>query len=339
MKTIGSCPICHSDRCQELQKKKISYPGPDPLSHLQDIDYIRNYILFEKILHTKESIQFTFYICNNCGFIFFSPRPEDSDMVLKYAMVNDWGDSKQREDYLYYGKTSDDKRAHEIYKSVSKFGSVTNSNVIDIGGARGLNLKYFLGNNNCFVVDYEKHELIKGARALCETAQEIPASVRAGVVLYCHILEHVVDPAREIRTIKEVLEPGGLLYIEVPFGCWREYQQTRNLLTHVNFFSEGSLYHLLDSCGLSIRYLKLRPALGRMLYNPVIVAIAQNSPPRNKKIEAYRATRRQMSGRHFWLRTYLVLLNISLMKFRLLTLAYRYYRLRRRNRQNAGVNT
>ena len=91
-------------------------------------------------------------------------------------------------------------------------------------------------------------------------------------------VEHVVDPVREIGTIKSILEPDGLLYIEVPFGCWREYRHTRNLLTHVNFFSVGSLYYLLDSCGLSIRYLKLQPTLGRMLYNPVIVAVAQNSP-------------------------------------------------------------
>ena len=180
---------------------------------------------------------------------------------------------------------------------------------------------------------------MKGVRALCATAQEIPESLRAGVVLYCHILEHVVDPVKEICTIKNILEPGGLLYIEVPFGCWREYRQTRNLLTHVNFFSEGSLYHLLDSCGLSIKYLKLRPALGRMLYNPVIVAIAQNSPPRNKNIDAYKVTRRQMSGRHLWLRVYLLFLNIRLMKFRVFLLAYRYYRLRWRNRRNADVNT
>ena len=145
MKTISSCPICHSDRCQELSRRRVSYPGLDPLSHLQDIDYVRNYILFEKILHTKDPIECVFYICNDCGFIFFSPRPEDNDMVIKYALVNELGDSKQREDYLYFGKTSDDKRAFEIHKLVSEFGSVRNTNVIDIGGARGLNLKILPG--------------------------------------------------------------------------------------------------------------------------------------------------------------------------------------------------
>jgi SAM-dependent methyltransferase len=337
MKAIKSCPICQSEECHELLSRKVLYPGSDLKSNLLDIDYVRNNVLFDRILHTREPVEFRFFICAKCGFIFFSPRPEENDMVVKYALVNELGDSKLREDYLYFGKTADDRRALEIYKSVGQFGNVHNSNVIDIGGARGLNLKYFLGDNRCFVVDYEKHELLEGTQALGTTAQDVPESIRAGVVLYCHILEHVVDPAGEIRQIKRILEPDGLLYIEVPFGCWREYQHTKNFLTHINFFSEGSLYHLLDSCGLSVRYLKLRPALGRMLYNPVIVAIAQNSPARNKKITPYETTRHQMSSGHYWLRMYLTFLNIKLMKFRLLPAAWRYYRLLWRTRRKASV--
>jgi hypothetical protein len=337
MRTVDFCPACHGRRFQELLRKKINYPGTDPRSHLQDINYIRNYTLFERILHDKEPVEAVFYLCDTCGFIFFSPRPQDSDMVVKYALVNELGDSKQREDYLYFGKTADDKRALDIFNWVARFGGVRGSSVIDIGGARGLNLKYFMPDNNCFVVDYEKHELPDRVEFMSETAREIPASVKAGLVLYCHILEHVVDPVREINTIKNVLEPGGLLYIEVPFGCWREYKHTGNLLTHVNFFSEGSLYYLLDSCGLAIRYLKLRPALGRMLYNPVIVAVAQHSPPSAGKIAASLVTRRQMSSRHFWLRTRVLFLNIKLMQLRLFVAAYRYYRLRWRLRKSAGA--
>jgi hypothetical protein len=334
MKVINACPVCGNDRLQELFKRDIVYPGADPQAHIQDIDYVRNYVLFEKILRTREPVRAVFSICANCGFIFFSPRPEDGDMVVKYALVNEMGDSKRREDYLYYGRTSDEKRALDIYNTVAKFGVARHSNVIDIGGARGLNLKYFLRENSCYVVDYEKHELLDGVEFLCETAQEIPESLKISVVLYCHILEHVVDPVREIGTIKSILEPDGLLYIEVPFGCWREYRHTRNLLTHVNFFSVGSLYYLLDSCGLSIRYLKLQPTLGRMLYNPVIVAVAQNSPSGNEKIAVYEVTRRQMSGRHLWLRLSIIFRNIRLMKFRSFVLAFRYFMLRWRVRRN-----
>jgi hypothetical protein len=153
--------------------------------------------------------------------------------------------------------------------------------------------------------------------------------MQAKVVLYCHTLEHVVDPAREIQKIKDILEPSGLLYIEVPFGCWNEYKHTRNLLTHVNFFSEASLYYLLDMCGLSVRYLRLKPTLGRVRYGPVIVAIAENSPPSNRRLDAYSLTRNQMNSKNYRLGVYQAFLNVKLMKFKLLIAAYRFYQIRR----------
>ncbi|MFC2025010.1 methyltransferase domain-containing protein [Chloroflexota bacterium] len=260
-------------------------------------------------------------------------------MATKYDMVNELGDSKQREASLYHGITCDDKRAFEIHKFVKSFAKVHNSNVIDVGGARGLNLKYFLDDNNCHVVDYERHKLSAGIQYLCETTEDVPKSTPAKVVLYCHTLEHVVAPVKEILRIKDILEPGGLLYIEVPFGCWNEYKHTRNFLTHINFFSEGSLYHLLDMCGLSIRYLRLKPTLSRVKYVPVIVAIAENSPPHNKKIDAYRITRSQMEGKHYFLRARQAFLTVKLMKFKLFLAAYRQYQSRRQINRNRRNNT
>lgn len=339
MKSTKSCPICRSEEYEELPRRKVEYPGSDLYSNLLDIQYVRNYILFDRILHHREPIEFCFQICTNCGLIFFSPRPEESDMAVKYNFHNELGDTKKREEFLYRGMTSDDKRAFEIYKSIRSIQEVSNSNVIDIGGARGLCLKYFRSDNNCFVVDYERHELLDGTEYLCETAKDIPESMQAKVVLSCHTLEHVVDPVKEILKIKDILEPGGLLYIEVPFGCWNEYKRTRDFLTHINFFSEGSLYYLLDMCGLSIRYLRLKPTLNRVEYRKVIVAIAQNSAPSNRKINASQVTRSQMESTHYCLRAFQVFLNVKLlMNFKLLLAAYRRYRfllqIRRRRKDN-----
>ncbi len=164
----------------------------------------------------------------------------------------------------------------------------------------------------------------------------MPKSMQAKVVLYCHTLEHVCEPAKEIFKIKEILEPNGLLYIEVPFGCRNEYKHTKNLLTHINFFSEASLYYLLDMCGLSVRYLKLKPTLGRVRYGPVIVAIAENSSPNNQKIEAYSITKNQMNSKNYRMEIYQALLNVKLMKFKLLIAAYRFYQIRQMTHRNGG---
>jgi hypothetical protein len=326
MKLAKFCPICKSKKFGELLRKKVEYPGSDLYSHLLDIDYVRNYILFNKILHDRKTIDFCFQICTNCGFIFFNPRPEKNDMIIKYGFINELGDTKKREEFLYCGITCDDKRSLEIYKSICSIKEVRNSVVIDVGGSRGLNLKYFINGNKCFVVDYEKHKLLDGVQYLCETAEDIPKFIRCGLVLLCHTLEHMVDLVKEILTIKSILEPGGLLYIEVPLDCWNEYKYTRNFLTHINFFSEGSLYYLLDLCGLSVRYLKLKPTLGRVRYGLAIVAVAENSPPHNRKVEAYQITRTQMKRKYYWLRLYQVFLNIKLMNIKLVPALYRYYR-------------
>jgi hypothetical protein len=243
MKPAKFCPICKNKKFEELLRRKVEYPGSDLHSHLLGIDYVRNYILFSEILHNRKPIDVCFQICTNCGFVFFSPRPEKSDMIIKYNIVNELGDTKKREKFLYNGLTSDDKRAFEIYQLVCNFQKVYNSNIIDVGGARGLNLRYFLEDNKCIVVDYEKHRLLDGVNYLGETVEDVRGStrIRAKVVLLCHTLEHMVDPVKEILSIKENLEPSGLLYTEVPLGCWNEYKYTRNLLTHINFFSEGSL--------------------------------------------------------------------------------------------------
>ena len=334
MKVTKSCPVCQNEDCQPLLKRKVEYPGDNLHSNLLDINYVRNSILFDRVLHHREPFEVCFQICTNCGFIFFSPRPEESDMAVKYSLANELGDGKQREEFLYQGIASDDKRAEEIHKTVTAFSDEHNANIIDIGGARGLNLKYFLEDNNCYVIDYERHELLDGVQYLCEKTGDVPESLQAEVALYCHTLEHAVDPVQEILRIKNTLAPGGLLYIEVPFGCWHEYQRTRNFLTHINFFSEGSLYYLLDMCGLAIRYLKLKPTLSRMKYVPVIVSVAANSTPDNEKIDAYQVTRNQMEGRKYGLRARQALLTARLLKFKVFSAAYRQYRFRRRINRN-----
>ena len=317
MKELAQCPVCQSEQFSELLKRTVVYPGSDLHSNLLDINYVRNYILFEKLLHSKESIEFCFKLCTNCGLVFFSPRPEETDMTIKYQFTGELGDVEVREKSRYK-ESYHGLRALKIHKFTSGFRAMQGLNIVDIGGGHGLNLKYFLDGNQCYVVDQVKQELIdKEIQYLCQTVKDVPPSMHFDLALFCHTLEHIVDPAKELLEIKNILQPNGLLYIEVPFGCWREYRQTRNFLTHINFFSEGSLYHLLDMCGLHIKYLKLKPTLMPATYDLVIVALAENVPIVNKMIEAYQITQKQMKGKHYGLRVYELLLNVRLGRLRL----------------------
>lgn len=316
MKEILECPICKNEQCEEIYGKRLTCPDGELRDNLRDFNFIRNYILFEKILQQKNPIKVKYKICTNCGFIFFSPRCEEKDYEVKFDVINNLSTDIINEKETY-SKTYDDKKAFLIHKRLSNLRKIEDLAIIDIGGAQGLYLKYFLADNTCYVVDYVKHDLQKGVKYLCKSSQDIPESIKADIVLFCHTLEHVLDPAEEIKNIKRVLKPNGLLYIEVPPGCWQqEYKNIGNLVTHINFFSEGSLWYLLNMCGLKIKYLKLNPLIGRTRYEPIIMAITENATPDNKEVSGYRATLEQMKGNHMLLRLYTNLLSLKLMRLR-----------------------
>ena len=313
MKEQTHCPICKSQYCKEMYKKKVKYPEGDIHSDLLDLNFIRNKILFDEILKNRNPKEFCFKVCMNCGLIFFSPRPDEADMAIKYRIADELGGTEKRERFRHV-RNCVDKRAFKMHKAISNMKHIQNANVVDVGGATGLNLKYFLGTNECYVVDYQKRNLIDGVKYLCKTTKDIPNSIHFAAVLFTHTLEHVVDPVEVILDIKSILEPNGILYIEVPFDCFKEYPHVRNFMTHINFFSEGSLWHLLDMCGLNIKYLKAKPNIANEGYIRGIVAIAENITPHNKKVNGYNITCKQMK-RQYWLWLYAVLLTLWLKKF------------------------
>jgi hypothetical protein len=69
---------------------------------------------------------------------------------------------------------------------------------------------------------------------------------------------------------------------------------------------------------MTVEYLALKPLIGRTRYEPIIVAIARNTPPGEMEIDGYQITLRQMKGRHIPLRIYTNLMSLRLMKLRYL---------------------
>ena len=267
MKDIKKCLICGAKQYREIFRRNILYPDGDMNSNLLDINFVRNRILFDDILKkTNSSMEFIFKQCMNCGFIWFSPRPDENDMLTKYRRTTRLGDVKIRwQTQVESTKPDDDKRAFEIAKRISNYRRTENLSIADIGGSEGYNLKYFLRDNSCYIVDFEKWDSIGSARYLGETIEDIPNELRFDLVLYCHILEHLVDPMKELFAIKSKLNANGIIYIEVPFGCWREYKNTYNFLTHINFFSTGVLKIMFSILDLDVKYLRLQPALTRFV--------------------------------------------------------------------------
>jgi SAM-dependent methyltransferase len=85
------------------------------------------------------------------------------------------------------------------------------------------------------------------------------------VVLFMHVLEHLVDPWAVLRAMRRQLEPGGRAVVLLPnVACWRvrkalffggtfEYADTGILdHTHLRFFTLDSARALLETSGYAI---------------------------------------------------------------------------------------
>ena len=277
------CPVCGGNELKELLKRHLEDIYSDWKANILDINYVRNYILFKLILKTEKRIDFTFWLCKKCGFIFFSPRPEVKDMHIKYQFIDEVHDSEIREKYRATVSNAD-RRASDLFKRITRIKPLTaESKILDLGGGTGSCLKEFVRNSyECQVVDFEKRELIPGVKYLCSSMYEVPKNTLYDVILFCHTLEHIVDLNQDLSKIHDLLAPGGMVYIEVPFGCDGEYLQTRNFITHINFFSTGSLGYLLESLGFNVKKIKAEPLLTNTLYSCVIWAMAEKSQKPSK---------------------------------------------------------
>ena len=83
---------------------------------------------------------------------------------------------------------------------------------------------------------------------------EKDTDIRFDVVTCFEVLEHVADPIAILKSIKNLLKPGGVLVISVPnlddpYCLFQRHPHTIPPL-HINFFNRRSLQRALENAGL-----------------------------------------------------------------------------------------
>ncbi len=86
-------------------------------------------------------------------------------------------------------------------------------------------------------------------------------SQKFDVISAFHVLEHAPDPQLFVRRIRELLEPGGLLYLEVPnydsvdrVACGRRWDML--FAYHATHFSRRGLLSVVESAGFERRMMR-----------------------------------------------------------------------------------
>jgi hypothetical protein len=300
MDEVRTCPLCESPSFEPLHRLRLEDRYPQSETKLQaSSNYHRNYILFEKILGRQVPVfEVEFRVCTRCGLIYFSPRPSESDLAVKYQLIAEQGDTAAREELrrLVDLKALRSRRIREI---VAPYLVERTGRAVDVGGADGHCLMAFVGELDCGILDFEQRDLAPGVAKLGNSLDDLDASDLFDLALSCHTLEHVPDVGATVSALTRHLVEGGLLYVEVPYGCAGEIYTTSNVLTHVNFFSEGSMGYLLESRGLHVERMMSGPVLSKKRFVPVVQAIARKDSQRpvagTYLDQGYAITRRQMS--------------------------------------------
>jgi 2-polyprenyl-3-methyl-5-hydroxy-6-metoxy-1,4-benzoquinol methylase len=201
-------------------------------------------------------------ICTDCGFVYSSPRMTAKSFAEFY-------DSEYRRLYVGTEKPGDaffkDQRfrGEKIYNYLKSRGLIKGSNlkVLEIGCGAGGILEYFKsqGHDVCgmdlgeeyLMYGVENHNLSlkKGGIA------DVDANNKADIIIYSHVVEHLLDLPAELEMIKKHLSNSGIVYIEVPGLRYIHSTYEMNFLkyvqnAHTYHFTKSSLINIFNIHGL-----------------------------------------------------------------------------------------
>lgn len=140
------------------------------------------------------------------------------------------------------------------------------ANLLDVGSGRG-DLGVALGPRGFAVTGLEPSpEAVGEARSRATTAcvgtlTDPPADLPGApfdAAVFNHSLEHVVEPAEDLRRVRDLLRPGGLALISVPnFGSWQARRYGADwfhldLPRHRAHLTPAGLRALLERTGFAV---------------------------------------------------------------------------------------
>lgn len=158
-------------------------------------------------------------ICKNCGLVFINPHFTTKTYSLFY-------NSDYRK--LYEGKKtftnlSSLRKGEDIYFFLSEnLGKMQNKLIAEIGTGSGGILQVFKEKGNKVIgVDIDKNSVKLGRNNGVnlykgDINQLIKMGIKADIVIYSHVLEHIIDLNKELINIRKILKPKGYIYVRVP---------------------------------------------------------------------------------------------------------------------------
>ena len=220
------------------------------------MDYVNCIVCKGNDLEVKwEKNGYTYNVCKDCGLVFINPRPSQKELVDYYN--NNYQVNKRR----YLGRK---KKWLNIVKLIKKH--IDHGRLLEIGCSYGLFLK--TAKNSGFEVkgieisdDAVRHAKEKfELDVVCGDLQNILKEISSGFDIICmwHTIEHLIDPDKTFRMLRNQLNDNGLLVLTTPnvkslparrLGMFWEWV---NPPKHLFLFDNNTISRLLEEQGYKI---------------------------------------------------------------------------------------
>lgn len=200
-------------------------------------------------------------LCQSCGFMYVNPRPSSTALREYYrgnasASGNSFHSS---EPWGRHARLTDERRRF-IRGMIDAYGPAHGS-MVDAGCGEGdLLEKFDLPGWACQGIEVAPlaaaKARLKGVLVECGDIEQVLAeTVETFDVIACiSTFEHLYDIRRVARAFWTALQPGGLLFLEVPDST-RPLAQIAEFFTfeHLSHFTRGTLTRLLNVEGFTVQ--------------------------------------------------------------------------------------
>lgn len=219
-----TCPICNNKKKELLKKYKGHHP------------------VFSKLKIAT---------CTQCELTYAYPMPSSSELESYYQGYWNGDVASINPSTLRYYLAQSINRVSYLK---SKIKLVNGIKVLDIGAGSGMFLDAL--NHEGFDIDYiaiepdliQSNILLKKNKVqkVFSKIEHLDKGLRFDLIILSHVLEHVSQPNIFIKKITSMLQPSGVIYIEVPN---QDHLFKKEFEPHILFFNHSSLKVLLSQFG------------------------------------------------------------------------------------------
>lgn len=221
-------------------------------------------------------------ICIDCGLIRQNPTLDDKSLSIFYDQI-------YRPLYLGQIESEDIKTIYEslilkgkiIYDFLNSYINVSNyRKVLEIGCSAGGILKYFQQKNHLvkgcdFDSKYVRYGQKEGLNLIIGSSSSINDTEKFDLIILSHVVEHFKDLKYELSKILNLLNDGGVIYIQVPGIFNKQYYKsyercdflfyTQN--AHNFYFTKNTFLNTLSFIDMNLKIIHIDEKVNIILKN------------------------------------------------------------------------